>query len=443
MATMKKRTRVQRWPQDVPVAIRKKLADGPQACAFRRLLLATDEEAFDAHRVRLARYLMALVTRGNLLIERPEGGRWVKEGDAVLVLPGQIKITEFPDYPGGSVDILYVLFSTRFIRDAFLNDETVDFFANQVYPAFSDIYVLVNFVPRVMPMIQAKPPERAFATMMNYIVNGMFAVGFMFLKDAFFKPKRALDLFLERYVGDPQAEDSAASAYPGGLRALCRDCKVYTGMMPAAWLRKRRMQIARVWIRHGDMPIEHIAAVLGYRTRSNFRDDYWEAHRRDHDSEERRYDLRSMPAAAYVNLVSPFWRVTEEKLSAPPEMTEMNGRRRISHSEEFKPRRRKKTTSPANDADPATAGADAADAKSDLAGDKTKADEIPAPDHPGLIVPDASDVDTEVATSRESFACLKTTGAEVIYFPNIVTASTTAEMAEHLRTTRMWDLVEA
>jgi len=206
-------------------------------------------------------------------------------------------------------------------------------------------------------------------------------------------------------------------------------------MTPGQWLLKRRMQLARAWIRHGDRPLDDIAAALGYRSRSRFGSDYWEANRRDYEVEERLYDLRTMSEQEFLSVASPFWRVTEDEFSGALRTPEMNAQRSPRRQKAYKRRGRKKTSAPAVD--------DGAHAKADPASEAVNVDEIAAPDLPGLIVLDALAVDTENPTGRESFACLRSTGAEFIFFPKKMTKYTDEELERHMRSTRMWDLVAA
>ena len=407
---MKMSKRRLRWPQDVPVATRIKLKDKAQVCGFRHLSSGADEEAFDGQRVRLERHLFVLVRRGNLLVERPEGGRWIKEGDAAFVLPGQIVLTESPDLPEGGIDIEYVLFSTRFIRNFCLGYPFIEIQAHKVYPAYSDIYILNNFVPRVQPYLQSAKPEEAFSAAFNYAVCGGFALPYMFLKDSFYTKKRALDLSLQKHIADPAGETSAAAEYPGGAQALYRDCLIFTGLSPKKWLTKRRMELAHVWLRHGDRPVDDIAAALGYRVRSRFRDDYRKANGRDYEDEYRRHDLLQMSQREFLSVVTPFWHPSEEGYS-PFMMSSLEGSRMMMHPEQFARHRRRKAPMSAIDGGP-VAGTEV---------DAAKADEIPAPANPGFtVVKLASQEDKENPENRMRFAELKTAGMEFINFPKHV-----------------------
>jgi AraC-like DNA-binding protein len=243
--------------------------------------------------------------------------------------------------------------------------------------------------------------------MFNWVLQCGAAAGYMFLKDAFFKPKRAIDLFLEGHVGDPMAEATASAAYPGGAKALRRDCKIFTGMSVGKWLTKRRMELARIWIRHGDKAPDEIASALGYRTRSRFRDDYWKTYTRDYSTEFRRDDLRSMDHEQFVRLATPFWYVSEEKITTWFHEGAMEDSRRQMYPEDFMRSRRKKMPPDAK----------FGDAKWFFAGRTTAPDKIPAPANPILSVVEKPAADQGIAPSLEKFAELKTTGAEIIHFP--------------------------
>jgi AraC-like DNA-binding protein len=228
------------------------------------------------------------------------------------------------------------------------------------------------------------------------------------LKDAFFKPKRAIDLFLEGHVGDPMAEATASASYPGGAKALRRDCKIFTGMSVRPWLFKRRMELAQNWIRHGDKSPDEIAAALGYRTRTNFRDDYWKAFARDYATEFRRGDLRSMSHEQFVKLATPFWFVSKEKTTNWFDESAMETSRRQMYPEDFMRSRRKKIPPDVK----------FGDAKWFFAGRTAAADEIAAPTKPVPTAVETPAADQDFHASREQFAELKSTGAEIIHFPS-------------------------
>ena len=409
MHKMKKSRRAQRWPMDIPVKSRLKLETGPQTDGFRRFILSPDA-AFDGQRVRLDRHLLVFPVRGNLLIQTPGLTRMVWEGSAAIVPAGEIKLTEVPNIVGAGTDIYYFLFSTRFLRRKFLGGTNAEMLASVFSREPSHIDILQDYVHQMLPAMRMG--NLAFPTDFNAIFNSAFSsawpAAFTFLKRAFFEPKRAMNLLLENLIGDPMGEIGAALTYPGGLKSLRRDCRLYTGMSPSRWLLKRRMQLARIWIRHGDKPLANIAAILAYRTWSSFVKDYRKIYRHAPGFEKRYYDLRSMSDKEFRLIVAPFWLVTMEAATSALWLAEAEVRRKAYYQPNRKPRCRRKA------AVPAEAGSN----DGPVAGDATAADAIqPPPEHPGLKVLERPNGELEPSSEREPFGDLKTTGAEFITFP--------------------------
>ena len=84
-----------------------------------------------------------------------------------------------------------------------------------------------------------------------------------FLRAMFYRPRWKLFITLEKFVLQADGAVKLAEEYPGGMKQLRRDCRLYIGEPPETVLAKRRFQLATVWLRC-DHPIDDVGKALGF-----------------------------------------------------------------------------------------------------------------------------------------------------------------------------------
>lgn len=81
--------------------------------------------------------------------------------------------------------------------------------------------------------------------------------------------RRAQD-YIDRHLGQPlRMQDIAAAACVSRFH-LARLFRTATGMSPTAWMRVRRIDQARRWLREGSQPLGRIASDLAFFDQSHF-----------------------------------------------------------------------------------------------------------------------------------------------------------------------------
>jgi AraC-like DNA-binding protein len=128
-----------------------------------------------------------------------------------------------------------------------------------------------------------------------------------FLKNGFFKRKTEMNVWLESKVLTGKSASELAKLYPGGSRMFYRNFRIYQSMTPRQWLRRRRLELGAVWLRHGGSSIDAIAKALGYPDLKRFRSDYITEHRYAPEREERLRDAPSLSDAILGVCLRPFW----------------------------------------------------------------------------------------------------------------------------------------
>lgn len=91
-----------------------------------------------------------------------------------------------------------------------------------------------------------------------------------FLRSAFYRPRWQMFMVLEKFVRQADGAARLAAEYPGGMKQLRRDCRLYIGEPPETVLAKRRIQLATVWLRCGHA-IDDVAKALGFSSTKEFR----------------------------------------------------------------------------------------------------------------------------------------------------------------------------
>lgn len=81
---------------------------------------------------------------------------------------------------------------------------------------------------------------------------------------------RRAQAFIEQNLGEPLDVLQIAAAACVSRFYLARLFRSATGLSPMAWLRQRRIEQARRWLRDGAQPVGRIASDLGYFDQSHF-----------------------------------------------------------------------------------------------------------------------------------------------------------------------------
>jgi len=128
-----------------------------------------------------------------------------------------------------------------------------------------------------------------------------------FLKNGYFGQKAALNRWLEGQVLSGKSAWELAKLYPSGRRMFYVDFQIYQNLTAAQWLRRRRMELAAVWIRHGNSSLVAISKALGYAEKNRFRHDYITEHLHAPEREERLCDAPTLSDDLLWVCLRPFW----------------------------------------------------------------------------------------------------------------------------------------
>lgn len=309
------------WPKQVPPGSRIQLGAGPKCFAIER----RGGDRWRRQRIRLTSNLLVLVSRGSVVIERCEQRLSVDEGGSALVLPGEFRLTEIPDRVGRAASRI-VFFNDRTIAAGLARLGNAETLATAVAPAFHGLYPLNNRWTQQHSVGLVFPA--GFPAGFNQLVNTVSSAVFMFLRDSFFNRARALDLWMETQVLTGVDALQLPQIYPAGARRFYSDWKTYERISPGAWLRRRKMELASVWIRHGDAELERIRQSLGYVCQEKFTAEYAAKHGIAPESEKRAGDGRQLAGPVLRQKLRPFWHVDEtearRKLVLPRDRNELN-----------------------------------------------------------------------------------------------------------------------
>ena len=109
------------------------------------------------------------------------------------------------------------------------------------------------------------------------VFNGMLhsgpAVVLNFLKHHYFAAHFKLCVWLERQCHGPVDVNAMAQRYSHGDRAFHRECLLYLDMPVDQWIFRRKIEIARTSLRHSQVPVDEVAARLGFKNIRVFRGD--------------------------------------------------------------------------------------------------------------------------------------------------------------------------
>lgn len=250
-----------RWPQTIPKGERIRLDTGHRSfCLHRRPV----GDQFNAQSIRLTGHLLILVVSGCVVVERGAESRVVEAGEAVVIPEGQILLTEVPAAHITHGEAYFFFFHTGVLRDVSATNAGVEEVALRVPPWPGEIGVVPRGYSNLTTFIlggQLKFPWE-FSKILTLVTHQFSATIFAFLTREFFLPKLRLNLFMEEHLFETPAV--LGDAYPGGGKQLDRALRLFQGLSVDQWLRRRRSQLARLWMGEPGANKEAIAAKLGY-----------------------------------------------------------------------------------------------------------------------------------------------------------------------------------
>ena len=299
------------WPKQIDPRCRRDIGAGPKCFAVDRC----GAQSWQRQRVRLTSNLFVVVTHGSVVVQSGQQRTQIKEGGGCLVLPGDLVVTEVPDRVG-RIRNSWTFFNDRAIGDCLKKAPVVEKLAAIVFPACHGVYPVHNNACLKMWSARIQKPVFAegFRIGFRQFLATCSSIASMFLRNGFFSRKRALNLWLESQLLSGVEHNQLPAAYPGGRRRFQCAWATYQTLSPDAWIRRRRMQLASVWIRHGDTPIESIRQALGYKCPDRFASDYFAERRIKAEAEQRAGDGRQLPASALRQKLRPFWHLDENEL---------------------------------------------------------------------------------------------------------------------------------
>jgi len=293
-----------KWPISVPFPSRRPTNCGPACFTVGR----NGEGRYRRQRVQLSCNLLLLPARGSVVIETEEQRIPVHEGGGCFVLPGEFRITEIPDR-AGRYGATLIFFNDEAIGKSVGDDRGIEGLVALVKPIFSRVCPqksLYEGLSAVMTGLHLHFPhdlEKILLICANQAGEGVLT----FLKNGFFRTKRAMNIWLESKVLTRKSALELAKLYPGGRRMFYQDFRVYQNMTPQQWVRRRRMELAAVWARHGGSSFDSIAKALGYSDLKRFRSDYIVEHRHAPEREVRLHDAPALSDSVLGVCLRPFW----------------------------------------------------------------------------------------------------------------------------------------
>ena len=300
--------RIVSWPAALPRAVRGATNAGAHGLCFHHQPLF-GQELFEDHQVELTMNLLAVIARGNLILQRGEETRVLQEGEAVLVAAGELRTTEVPATAAHAADIYYCFFDDQLLRQRFTDLARVEEMANTMATATTQLYVLPDFVSHLPPLAQAAGVDfpYGFTQMLNVSFNHGWRGAWGFLR-GFLTRRRSLHLYLERHRLPVVSAESIMNAYAGGPRRFRRDFRAQYDVSLERWLTWRRLDLARGRLRHDrPVPVEEVAAWVGYRNFQRFRQQF---HARFGLWPEEQYcynDYEKLSEQQKAVALTPFW----------------------------------------------------------------------------------------------------------------------------------------
>lgn len=226
-----------------------------------------------------------------------------RAGSALLVAPGpgELKFFSEGNVPAKAMVIEFDLLSAvGLLRKR----QALEEMALVVPAGPKEGTVFSEFIPRLEILRRGRLGPKELVELLLFD-TGVRAIGFF--RAVYFLPRWRLLVALEQAVRYRHAERDAGRYYPGGVRALRNDCRLFLGEDVDSWLRRRRMQIAGIWLRM-KMPAEAVARALGFRDAYEFRREFEPfTGRRCENVSKEEIPLLFLKMGEFTELVRPCW----------------------------------------------------------------------------------------------------------------------------------------
>lgn len=261
------------WPRRIACADRTPLSTAHGSFCLQRVHLG--DAAFDRQRIRLTGYLIVLAREGSVILDRGQHSVLLREGDATLIPAGEFAMTEIPRPQYSRGVTWFYFFNERALADSIRRQEGLDEVAARISLPALPFYP----VQRLGDALHAPVVTGSFdaPTDLGAVFTGLVAARptmvCTFLKHVLFVPRVRLCLFLEGQCMGKIDLRRVAASYPDGAVAFRRDCANYLDLSVDQWLFRRRIELARHWLRYTDRGEDEVRAQLGYRDRCRFRGD--------------------------------------------------------------------------------------------------------------------------------------------------------------------------
>jgi AraC-like DNA-binding protein len=292
------------WPKQVAPSWRLDIGAGPKCFALYRV----GEDRFRRQPVRLTTNLLILVSRGSMIVERGMQRVVIEEGTAALMLPGNLHLTEIPDRVG-RVANRSIFFNDRTIRTSLGKHRRAEELATLVYPAHREIYPIRN--RWTLRHASEAVFHAGFPAAFSELLCTCSAAPFTFLKHGFYHHAKTLNLWAESQVLSGFSAEQLPDIYPGGRRQFLSHWATYQTLSPRRWLQRRKMELAAMWLRHGEAAVEPIRKALGYECPVKFAEDYAAERGIAPEAEPRMVDGRRLSASVLRQKLRPFWQIDE------------------------------------------------------------------------------------------------------------------------------------
>ncbi len=273
-----------------------------------RYVLITDEHPYWTQHFSTHNPMIVLVHNGMIKVCRGNCGVVAETGDIVLLTPGIFELHAIPALRGGIINVEYMKFPLSAVAKLVRDCGRIECLALRPEED-PGTFVLKRKLHHVLSTIAASPMDlNPMERMLNSVINSGSPSVFPFLRSAYFNMRWAFQLMMESRTLRPTAVDLLAKTYARGRAAFFEDCKLYTGLTPLEWFRKRRMELADAWLHVAGNPVWEVAAALQYKGVGKFRREYRKYYHRH--PEERRDSLRlggELDIESPLCCLRPFW----------------------------------------------------------------------------------------------------------------------------------------
>ena len=310
-------TQFVKWPQEIPRSQRVKVNTGHRSFCLHREYVGA--EALNRRAIQLKGNLVITVFSGSVVIERGTERQLVEAGGMAMVREGPVELTEIPVAGQSYGEVYYFFFPSEVLRDWSRRNHGAERIALGLIPWPSEIAVMPQGLTNLLPVLHlggAAFPSN-FAKVLTVAANQMSAAMFDFLAKTYYLPRLHLNLFLEQHILCDQL--SIGEAYPGGTKQLTHDFRVFQGVPVAAWLRKRRMQLSRLWMIHNKAEANDLAEKFHYGGQGDFEKDFRRENRIQAAAIKAGRPWQDLDLAKRLALGVPFWLPVDKSPAAVDE----------------------------------------------------------------------------------------------------------------------------